>query len=277
MGSLESLKTITAIIDAQGYYINKKFYPVELSVVGEDVFYCYPIDSGLELEKLSSKDKKNALFVTNAIHGLSFCPPGSDVLCKYKAKDIMSLLTVIYYNLREKHENVVFGCKNVLLARILDRSSFDYVDLCDRKHFAPTLQQLDKAQQGEPWFCAFHTNLPQSPDQRRNFRCSVRKCSLLWKWLCQRVKDLTHQKEVDDKQDAAWDAQEPQKPDPMTYKWAFLHHRTADGPIFHRPYDKEFSTYEACLHDYKEYRSEGFDVCGWKPTELIIFIEIKDN
>jgi hypothetical protein len=190
MTTLEELESITAVIDAQGFYINKEFVPVEVAVVSKGYSACWPLSTKYNLNRLSSKDRRNAVFVTNSIHGLPLSIPGCDFLCKYSSSDIKALLVRIFMKLSLDNPNVIFGCKNTLLLRLLDECSLKCVDLSNRKYFIPTLKQLDDESKSEPWFCSYHSQLPCDANTRRMFRCSFRKCQRIWQWLGYRIRNM---------------------------------------------------------------------------------------
>jgi hypothetical protein len=170
-------QAIVGVIDAQGYYLKNRFYPVELAVVGDGFSFNYRLSA--KLYNLSERDAKQCNFVKNKIHGISL---NSNSEYLYTSDDVDTLISRIYLNLKNHFKQVVLGCKNDHLKTIIDKLGVDYVNLAN----VPSLKELDKLYCHTPWFCSNHSN--------QNLRCSLRKCVYMWKW----IKNTGEQKTQED-------------------------------------------------------------------------------
>jgi hypothetical protein len=172
MVKLQDLQRVNAVLDAQGFYIDGKFCPVELTVVGRYFFRHYPLRTNIT--SLSSEDRKSAEYATTHIHGLEL-DTFNDAEWNPEAPSLISCLQNFIGD-----QSLVFGVKNTHLAKILASHDLEFVDLEDKDEIrVPTLKELDMATQGLQWSCGGHA--------QPGLRCSVRKASLLWKWIQDRV------------------------------------------------------------------------------------------
>jgi hypothetical protein len=233
--------------------VDRKFVPVEISVVTAKDRFNYPLDSHLKLSDLSNEDRKNAHFVGSAIHGLPLRHPHARLLCKFSSSQVTTLLYEIQASLEQRLGGVVFGCKNSLLARVLKEAEIPYVDLTKPQYQVPTLAALDLLTEDDCWFCYMHTNLPESKD-RINFRCSLRKCVRIFNWIQNRIPHLVR---LQDKEDNPPPAGEGDRPI-HEYRWCL-----AQGPLGTKELvdfsDGTFSTLEECQADYEQRLGVGAD------------------
>ena len=73
------LSDVVAIIDMDGFTINKKFFCKELGIirVGDLAAQSYFFDIGIHWRDLTAKDRKSCAYVINHVHRLSFGIPPS--------------------------------------------------------------------------------------------------------------------------------------------------------------------------------------------------------
>jgi hypothetical protein len=164
-------QNIVGVIDAQGYYVNNRFHPVELAAVGDGFSYTYRLFANLNFNKMTSRDQKQCRYVKNKIHGISLYSPEHS----YSSDDVDKLILRIHLKLKQRFKKeILLGCKNNHLAAIMDTMAINYVNLTN----TPSLKELDKLY--GPWCCSYHTYLPG-----KHLRCSLRKCAHMWKWVKQ--------------------------------------------------------------------------------------------
>jgi hypothetical protein len=275
MVKLQDLQRVNAVLDAQGFYIDGKFCPVELTVVGDHFHYHYPLSTNTAMESLSPEEQKNAWYVTTFIHGLEMETFNVIYDCKYSSAELGTLITrlqeVIEY---DKKTPAVFGVKHTLLAKVLTSLGIPFVDMEDLDEIrVPTLKELDMAAREIPWVCQYHTSRPLDRNRtgtRCEFRCSSRKASRLWKWLQDRSSGHTAPpptvSESSDSEDSSdsdsdWGCdfqecshdQDGVRIEPVDekieFKWFLYEGMTGDLTIT-RFADKPFTTYQAAMDDY---------------------------
>ena len=276
----EELNACIGVIDAQGYSIDKTFYPVELAVVGDGFNHSYPLSTELKLDSMSLEDKRNCNFVRNNIHGIPLMPLGAKFLCKYTSLQVEVLICQIYMMLSDRAENVVLGCRNPQLAAILRGMGAEFVDLSRRGFNTPTLKDLDKSSGEDPWFCSFHTRLPCCYEEdRKEFRCSLRKCVYLWNWIKDQVKANT-KKEAELKLTAAL-RQQAKDDNGITgtkglhLRWSLVMPDYDGKPYLTSPL--AFQSYADCMDDYVSYFQQGHDIVDSLNLKMIINFEGLDN
>ena len=103
----KELADIVAIVDMDGFTINKKFFCKELGFlkVGNAAAQSFFFDIGLRWANLTTKDKKLCNYVKKHIHKLPFgVPPGVDALPLKALKDIV---TDLYKNACKNRNSAV--------------------------------------------------------------------------------------------------------------------------------------------------------------------------
>lgn len=223
---------IVGVIDAQGYYVNNRFYPVELAAVGDGFSYTYRLSANLNFNKMNSRDQNQCRYVKNNIHGISLYSPEHS----YTSDDVDKLILSIHLKLEQRFKKeVLLGCKNNQLAAVMDKLTINYVNLTN----IPSLKELDKLYGYQPWFCSYHTYLPA-----KYLRCSLRKCAYMWKW----VKQNNHHRG-------------------LSMKWKLVYSER----VFSQS-KTTFKSFDDCLNDYLSFSKTGYDVPDSLPLKMMIEI-----
>jgi hypothetical protein len=120
MVKIQDLERINAVVDTRGSYIDGKFCPVELSVVGRYFYRHYPLCTNIDRER--------------------------------------SPLISYLQDLIGDQPSLVFGVKHTHLAKTLTSHGIPFVDLTDPREIrVPTLKELDIATLEPRWRCEGHT------------------------------------------------------------------------------------------------------------------------
>jgi hypothetical protein len=162
----EKLKNIIACLDMQGFYVNGKFVPREIALVDDEICARDDIKTGLSLETLAETDISKCLYLTNHFHGLSLdCSTENAVTLSEALEKIKSYIIL--------GETNYFGVKNHMLEKLLTDNGIPYLDL--NQIGCPSVRYLD-SMYNEDCNCTHHEKSPV-------FRCALRKCRNLWKWV----------------------------------------------------------------------------------------------
>jgi hypothetical protein len=188
--------------------------------------------------------------------------------------------------LSDRTEKVVLGCKNAQLATILRGMGADFADLSRRGFNTPTLKELDKANGEEPWFCSIHTRLPCCyEEERREFRCSLRKCVYLWQWIKQQLNSIKMQDikkraraEAEAQDRLLIDLREQQElvePTGLLLRWSLITPND-NGKTYHTS-PLAFQSYADCMDDYVAYFQQGHDIPDSLKLQMVIKFEGLDQ
>ena len=164
----EKLKNIIACLDMQGFYVNDKFVPREIALVNDEICARDCIKTGLSLETLSEIDIGRCLYLSHHFHGLGLDPSNDDaVTLEEVLEHIKSYVTPTETN--------YFGVKNHMLEKLLTDNGIPYLDL--NEIGCPSVRFLD-SMYNQDCNCKHHEKSPV-------YRCALRKCKNLWKWVKQ--------------------------------------------------------------------------------------------
>jgi hypothetical protein len=165
---------ICAIIDAQGFYLNNKFYIRECAIVSDKLSHCQEFYTNINFDELTSIDKNNVIHCKRNIHGLLLNPymdnlplPSSDGFIHY---------IKYFYDVLSSKEKPLFAVKHEPLKRLLESSGIPVCDLNDKKYKIPKIADLEEWY-GNRWTCAYHI--------KSNYvlRCAYRKCIHLYNYI----------------------------------------------------------------------------------------------
>lgn len=163
------MDNIFAILDAQGFYFDGEFLIRELALVvkGENYIRSWDINTNLEEEKMSFKDRITNKFIRDNITGLDYRPPADEV--PIDANKVKVFLASIhrYY---KTPENDKFGIKNSQLGKILSELRIPFVEL--KTPTQPTLNRY----YGSTVFCLRHVH-------KLGGLCSVQKVDHMHTYL----------------------------------------------------------------------------------------------
>lgn len=202
---MENRNIVCAIIDTQGFFINKVFYPREVAIVNENLRVCFEIDCEFPRE-LTIKSFKHFTYQQNVIHGIPVKKVINDISFRVlKFKYFKNFITYVYECLKSP-ERPFFAVKNQQLSLLLKEYKIPFINLEDEKignEICPTLTSFDKVYGQNTHHCLLHFLLKNST-MIPNYRCSLRKASYIWEWLNMKYKsdwlymnfDLLKDKEI---------------------------------------------------------------------------------
>lgn len=189
---MEYLSEVCAVMDMQGYFLNNKFYPRELSLCNEELDICVEINCGLDETDLKSyKLLNNYKFQKYLVHGIPLESIRDKLGLKVTSyRDLDTLITSIYQKVKTKNK-CILACKNQQLSKILTKLLIPFINLETTKiedSVCPKLEKLDNdVGKGLVWFCPLHTCLPNDEESRKKLRCSLRKSRYIWVWLREKL------------------------------------------------------------------------------------------
>ena len=177
---------VCAVIDSQGFFIHKKFYPRELSIVNNEYKLCFEIVPNISLDNrinyLGHFNKQ-----TQELHGI----PINRVI-RSECKSVISILKFrqfieeIYLRLRTD-EKPLFAVKNQQMAVLLKEFEIPFLNLEKESvggEICPTLSAFDSF--GVSIYCPLHAKvMPKKNNQKH--RCALRKSKAIWDWLTRKV------------------------------------------------------------------------------------------
>ena len=168
---------VCAVIDAQGFNHNGIFVPREIAIVANNFHMCFLVDAKLVYNEMSDKDKKTNEYIERQFIGL---PLNSSSNCVIK-NTIEYILEVKHqYRQLKSTEDDVIGVKNSQFQRILTEFGIPCTNI--ESFGCPTVEQLNKTYKYT--CCSNHYKL------RNNYSCALKKCRLLWKWICINKKEI---------------------------------------------------------------------------------------
>jgi hypothetical protein len=162
---------ICAVMDAQCFVVNGKYYPKEIAVITDIFKKNYLCQILVKKDQVQSKDRITNNYIANCLLGISMWSekrPGS-------LKNSRQVI-VDYYNSAKCGNKELVAIKNNQLQVILIELGIPFINLDE--HGCDSLEQLKE--QYNVSYCSFH-DLPV-PD-RRKIRCAEQKCEFLWRWL----------------------------------------------------------------------------------------------
>ena len=183
-------KQICAIIDVQGFFVQKKFYPRELSIVNSEYNICFEIvpevniDTKLDFFKHFSCQQFQ-------LHGIPIEKVLEDKTKKvFHASHLKKIVEEIYFRVRTE-EKKLLGVKNQQVANLLKEFEIPFFNLESEAvggEICPTLSIFDKFRFSK--YCILHASLKRKFNETVH-RCALRKASTIWDWLkCKLDSDL---------------------------------------------------------------------------------------
>lgn len=131
------------VVDAQGFFVENKFFPRELGVAGDDLPIYFTFD--LPLKKLNDIDQKTVYFCEKMVHGIPWFskPKKPDSL----PVDVFDKILIHLYRKYRKNKTDMVGVRNGHLKEILEKLkipiydmeqetvTFDHITSCDLHQF----------------------------------------------------------------------------------------------------------------------------------------------
>ena len=177
---------ICAVIDAQGFFINKKFYPREVSIVNAEYQLCFEI---IPIISLDTKINYLAHFnkQSQELHGIPMAQViNKDSKTVFSISKLRHIIEEIYLRLRTEEKNL-FAVKNQQMAGLLTEYQIPFFNLEKEEvggEVCPTLTVFDKF--SNSIYCAIHAKLAPKKN-KSNHRCAMRKSKMIWDWLTRKA------------------------------------------------------------------------------------------
>ena len=183
-------KQICAVIDVQGFFVQKKFYPREISIVNNEHKICFEIVPDINVDtKLDYF--KYFKFQQHQLHGIPLEKVLDDKTKKvFHASQMKKIVEEIYFRVRTE-ERKLFGVKNQQVANLLKEFEIPYFNFESEEvggEICPPLSIFDKFKSSK--YCLLHATLKCKFNENIH-RCALRKALLIWDWLnCKVDSDL---------------------------------------------------------------------------------------
>ena len=174
---MTSLSEVCAVIDAQGFTVNKKFHIRELAVSSANYKQCNLCKTGLTYRSMSDKDRRTANYVSNHLLGLSL---GYTLFESTYWQYGESMLVSMYGRVKTEHQPYV-AIKNHQLIPLLESLQIPYVKLED--YGCPQVGLLKVIYDRK--HCHFHER--EVPDEDK-LLCAEAKADSLWRWIIDYLK-----------------------------------------------------------------------------------------
>lgn len=172
---------ICAIVDVQGFYLNKKFFAREFAIKSGEENLCCEFKPNIEWKDIRQEDLHHVKYCCRRIFGLKFYPEtlahGSD--CIY---DVLKY----HYKKLATEDKKYFGIKNHHLRDILIACEIPYCNLEDFEF--PSIKKIydeycDKYDHLHREInCSLHNNYYFD-----NLHCAKLKCNILWEYLYEKL------------------------------------------------------------------------------------------
>lgn len=175
---IERLESIFAFIDIQGFIVEGKFIPREVSFTSDEVKFVAQIDADLSYFNMSSDDR----IINYGIENYLNLPLRPYVINRtvIKLEDLEEKLRNLYYAFCGPKTTSV-GVKNIHTARILKKMDLPFVDL-DSGLDMPSIKTMGTIMKDFKYTCKAH------PTARGH--CAGKKGALVWTWIQRKIKGL---------------------------------------------------------------------------------------
>ena len=179
-------KEICAIIDAQGFFIRKTFYPREISIVNNEYQICFEILPEINVDTKVDNFKQFSI-QQHQLHGIPV-----QQLLEEKTKRVFccsqlrQIVEEIYFRVRTENKKLL-GVKNQQVATLLKEYQIPFFNFETEEvggEVCPTLSTFDKF--STSIFCPLHAVLKRKLNEQYH-RCALRKASMIWDWLDRKI------------------------------------------------------------------------------------------
>ena len=174
-----AINKVCAIIDAQGFVMDGKFFPRVISVISNSFKQTVLCDSGLRRSFLTVQDRITNNYISNNIIGLSM--GNHDLGMKHKMSDDGYQVIYNIYDMVKTNKKKYIAISNDQIEEILRYWQIPYIKLQDCG--CPGIEKLRKLYPMN--ICHFHNRAV--PD-RKKLRCAEEKCEMVWQWLIEHIK-----------------------------------------------------------------------------------------
>lgn len=177
---------ICAIIDVQGFFVQKTFFPREISIVNNEYQICLEIVPEIDSDILTTFTKQFT-FQQYQLHGI----PVEKVLHGktkkiYHISQLRRIVEEVYYRVRTEDKNLL-GVKNQQVVSLLKEYQIPFFNFEVEEvggEICPTLNLFDKFKKSI--YCLLHAELkPRLVEV--NHRCALRKAHAIWDWLTRKL------------------------------------------------------------------------------------------
>ena len=172
-----SLSNVCMVMDLEGFFLNKIFYPREIGYVSltENWINSYRFKLNHLVQKLSEKDWKTVNYCKKYVHGLTLkCLPWEKDL--YQVENLRDLIKNAYCLSKKKNRNIVAYKGGQVEKEILDELEIPCIDLedfgCSRYDELPTSMVRD---------CGYHIQMNES------IHCPIKECVAFANWIEQQL------------------------------------------------------------------------------------------
>ena len=169
---MELLKEVCGVMDAQGFFKNKVFYPREICIKSDSFNANILCDTGLKMFEMSAKDRVTNSYLVHNMVGMSMNSNCVKHNLKNDAKEQLKLL----YNCIKSEKRIYVAIRHEHLGVLLDELEIPYIDL--QNLLCPSINKL--LEKYVTRACQFHKIAV--PDKNK-LRCAEQKTYALWRWI----------------------------------------------------------------------------------------------
>lgn len=180
----QNFASVCAVVDAQGFHSEGKFYPREIAFISKFVALNFEFSTGLTVNGLSEKDKRSNAIIMRLI-GLTLDKEDRKKGDPMTYENLDEFLTTMHAYLSTR-EAQCFAIKNNALEKVFNRLSIPYINLDEEKYQCPTVADLYARDRKRMDDCGSHGSDFLGYDGY--FRCSWKKSRLLYQWMVRRMK-----------------------------------------------------------------------------------------
>lgn len=164
------MDSICAVLDVQGFMINKRFHPVEVCVVSEFDMTNMRLDAGIPWKKLSFKNRCEAIWVSNNHHGIPYNAP----TMAYTSNEAKNVVRAFYEMASTKTKSLI-ACKSQLAYQFIKECGLPGINLTCK---GATWKNLSSKLKGRVP-CQYHV----FPAEGKDLKCSMVASLVLWNWI----------------------------------------------------------------------------------------------
>ncbi len=168
---------VCAVIDAQGFTVDKVFYPREVAVISHFYKQSSLCNTGLSFKAMSPKERRTNIYIANNLLGLSL---GNVIDTPKITSDGEQMLVIMYNKVKTERKKYV-AIKNMHLIPILEKWNIPYINLENHNIYGLSFLKMVY----EYPACHFHER--EVPDEGK-LLCAEQKVSILWAYINDFIK-----------------------------------------------------------------------------------------
>ena len=176
---MDKLLQVCAVIDAQGFTVDKVFHPREVSIISDQFKQSRLLNTGLSYKIMTAKDRRANNYVSNNLLGLSFGNTNNYGL-NWFIDDANQVISAMYGSAKTENRQYV-AIKNHQMITTLEKCSIPYINLED--FGCPKMDLLKLIYDTK--YCNFHDREVPNEDL---LICAEQKVVCLWKWINDYIK-----------------------------------------------------------------------------------------